>query len=103
MPAVNLNQHNFKREVLDSEHPVLIDFWAPWCAPCRMMASVVEEIADKGHAVKVAKVNVDEEPELSSHFSVMSIPALIVMKNGKVISHSVGMKSKQAILEMLDA
>ena len=103
MPIPNLTQHNFKEEVLDSERPVLIDFWAPWCGPCLAMAPVVDKIAEKEAHVKVVKVNVDEQPELSSQFSVMSIPALVVMKEGRVISHTVGVKSKQAILDMLDA
>lgn len=103
MSIPNLTRHNFKREVLDSEQPVLIDFWAPWCGPCMAMASVVDEIAQKRTHVKVVKVNVDEQPELSSQFCVMSIPAFVIMKNGRVISQSVGIKSKQAILDMLES
>lgn len=102
MSVLTLTQDNFQQEVLNSEKTVLIDFWAPWCGPCRMVSPVVDEIADESAGkVKVGKVNVDEQPELASQFGVMSIPTLVVMKNGKVASTSVGARSKEAILGML--
>ena len=101
MAAVNINQSNFHDEVLLSDKPVLLDFWAPWCGPCRMVVPIVEEIAKERSDVKVGKVNVDEQPELASRFGVMSIPTLVVMKDGKVVSQSAGAKPKSAILAML--
>lgn len=101
MSAVNINKNNFQHEVMNSEKPVLLDFWAPWCGPCRMVVPVVEEIARERSDIKVGKVNVDEQPELASQFKVMSIPTLVVMKNGKIVSQAVGARSKSAILDML--
>ena len=101
MSAVHINQHNFKEEVLSSDKPVLLDFWAPWCGPCRAVLPIVEEIAASHPEVKVAKVNVDEESELAAKFGVMSIPTLVVMKNGKIVNRAVGARSKNAILAML--
>jgi thioredoxin 1 len=102
MSVLTLTQNNFQQEVLNSEKTVLIDFWAPWCGPCRMVSPVVDEIAEESAGkVKVGKVNVDEQPELASQFGVMSIPTLVVMKDGKVASTSVGARSKEAILSML--
>ncbi len=103
MSVVTFTKENFEKEVIKSDKPVLIDFWAPWCGPCRMVSPVVDEIGEevKG-AAKVGKVNVDEEPELATAFRVLSIPTLVVVKDGKVISTAVGVKSKKAILEMLD-
>lgn len=102
MSVITLTKNNFEAEVLNSEKPVLIDFWAPWCGPCRMVSPVVDEIAQESDGTyKVGKINVDEQPELAAKFGVMSIPTLIVMKNGKVASTSVGARSKQAILGML--
>ncbi len=102
MSVITLTKNNFDAEVLNSEKPVLIDFWAPWCGPCRMVSPVVDEIAQESDGTyKVGKINVDEQPELAAKFGVMSIPTLIVMKNGKVASTSVGARSKQAILSML--
>jgi len=99
--ALELTKENFDREVLQSEKPVLIDFWASWCMPCRMVAPVVEELSqEKADTVKVCKVNVDDQPELAAKFGIMSIPTLMVIKNGKVVNTSVGAKSKQAILNM---
>ena len=101
MSAININQSNFHDEVLLSDKPVLLDFWAPWCGPCRMVSPVIDEIALERADIKVGKVNVDEEPELAQRFGVMSIPNLIVMENGKVISQSAGARPKAAILSLL--
>lgn len=102
MSVVTLTENNFDQEVIKSDKPVLIDFWASWCGPCRMVSPIVDEIADEeADKVKVGKVNVDEQPELASRFGVMSIPTLVVMKNGEVASTSVGARGKEAILAML--
>ena len=101
MSAMHINKSNFEQEVMQSGKPVLLDFWAPWCGPCRMVVPIVEEIAKERSDIKVGKINVDEEPELAMQFGVMSIPTLVVMKDGKVVSHSAGAKPMQAILAML--
>jgi len=101
MSAININKNNFQREVMDSDQPVLLDFWAPWCGPCRMVAPIVEEIARERIDIKVGKVNVDEQPELASRFGVISIPTLVVMKDGKIVNQAIGVRPKNAILEML--
>ncbi len=101
MSAININKNNFQEEVLNSEKPVLLDFWASWCGPCRMVRPVVDEIADERSDIKVGKINVDEQSELAAQFGVMSIPTLVVMKNGKIVSQSVGAKPKNQILQML--
>ncbi len=103
MSALNINKNNFVEEVMNSEKPVLVDFWASWCGPCRMVIPVVEKIAEEYPEYKVVKVNVDEEPELAAQFGVMSIPSLMVFKNGEVINKSVGAKNKQQILAMFQA
>ena len=101
MSAININKENFKEEVLNSEKKVLVDFWAPWCGPCRMVVPLVEEIAQERSDIKVGKVNIDEQPELANHFGIMSIPTLMVMENGRIISQSQGARPKKAILAML--
>lgn len=101
MSVLNLTKENFGSEVIHSEKPVLIDFWASWCGPCRMLSPVVEEIAQETESLKVGKVNVDEQPELAGRFDVMSIPMLVYMKDGKIVGQSVGFKPKAAILSML--
>ena len=101
MSAININKTNFQNEVINSEKPVLLDFWAPWCGPCRMVGPVMEEIAAERPNIKVGKINIDEQPELARQFRVMSIPTLVVMKNGEVVNRSVGAKPKEQILTML--
>ncbi len=101
MAAVTITEKNFDTEVLQSAKPVLLDFWAPWCGPCRMVSPIVDEIAQEETAVKVGKINVDENPELAQKFGVMSIPTLVVIKDGKVAQRAVGARPKAAIKEML--
>ncbi len=102
MAVIELNQNNFEEEVLKSEKTVLVDFWAAWCGPCRMVSPIVDEIAEERPDIKVCKVNVDNEPELAAAFEVMSIPTLFVIKNGEVVNQSMGAKPKAQILAMLD-
>jgi len=101
MSLVKITKENFEKEVLNSDKPVLIDFWAAWCGPCRMIAPSMEEIANEVPTVKVGKINIDEEQELAMQFGVMSIPTLMVVKDGKVVKKSVGAKPKPAILELI--
>jgi len=101
MAAININHDNFHNEVVNSEKKVLLDFWAPWCGPCRMVLPLVEEIARERPDIKVAKINVDENPELVSQFGVMSIPTLMVMEGGRIINQAKGARPKRAILGML--
>ena len=101
MSAININKNNFQNEIMDSEKTVLLDFWAPWCAPCRMVVPIIEEIASERPDIKVGKITVDEQPELASKFGIMSIPTLVVMKNGKIVQQVSGVRPKNAILEML--
>ena len=101
MSVVTITKDNFQQEVLDSQKTVLVDFWATWCGPCRMLSPVVDEIAQENDAVKVGKINVDEQPELASQFGVMSIPTLMVFRDGKPVNSSVGAVPKAKILSML--
>ena len=102
MAAITITKENFEKEVMNSDKPVLIDFWTSWCGPCRMVSPIVEELANELTDKKVGKINIEEQPELAEAFSVMSIPTLMVIKDGKVVSKSVGARPKQAILDMLE-
>ena len=99
--AMNITNGNFQTEVLESKEPVLIDFFANWCMPCKMLSPVIEEVANEVSGVKVCKVNVDEEPELAQKFQVMSIPTLVVMKDGKMVNKTIGVRPKEEIVGML--
>ena len=101
MSVININNNNFQDEVMHSEKLVLLDFWASWCGPCRMVSPIVDEIAAERSDIKVCKINVDEQPELAAQFGVMSIPTLVVMKGGKVANQMVGARPKSQILAML--
>ncbi|HZK22060.1 MAG TPA: thioredoxin [Oscillospiraceae bacterium] len=102
MSVLTLNKDNFTKEVLESDVPVLVDFWASWCGPCKMLSPILDEAANEVQGAKIGKVNVDEEPELARQFRVMSIPTMVVFKNGEVVQTSVGVKPKNEILAMLD-
>ena len=101
MAAININQNNFHNEVMNSEKKVLLDFWAPWCGPCRMVVPLLDEIAKERTDIKVGKINVDESPELAKQFGVFTIPTLVVMENGKIVRQEQGARPKKAILAML--
>ena len=101
MAALVITQDNFEAEVLQSDRTVLIDFWASWCGPCRMLSPIVDKISEEYPEYKVGKVNVDEQEALAAAFGVMSIPTLVVFKNGQIANQSVGVQSKNKILEML--
>ncbi len=102
MSVLQITKNNFQTEVLESEKPVLLDFWATWCMPCRMLSPTIDQIAEENPHIKVGKVNVDEEPELAAEFKIMSIPALIVMKEGKTAAQSVGVRPKEQILALVE-
>ena len=102
MSVVTITKNNFAAEVLNSDKPVLLDFWASWCGPCRMLSPIVDQVADERPDVKVGKVNVDEQPDLAAQFGVMSIPTLLVFKDGKLVNQSVGSRPKAGVLALLD-
>lgn len=102
MSAINVTSKNFEEEVLKSEKPVLVDFWAAWCGPCKMLSPIIEEIAEERDDIKVCKVNVDEEGDLAMSYKVMSIPTIVAFKNGEIVNKSVGAQPKKDILSMLD-
>ena len=101
MSAILVNKNNFQEEVLSSDKPVLVDFWAPWCGPCRMVLPIIEEIAEENEDIKVVKINVDEDPDLANQFGVMTIPTLYVFKNGQAVNHRSGAMPKEQILAMV--
>ena len=101
MAVLHITKENFEQEVLNSDKPVLLDFWASWCGPCRMLAPVLEELAAEHPEYKIGKVNTDEQRELATQFNVMSIPALFVMKDGVVTNQSVGVQPKERLLDLL--
>ena len=101
MAVLVITSENFEKEVINSDKTVLLDFWASWCGPCRMVSPIIDEIADEPPEIKVGKINVDDQPELASQFNIMSIPSLFVVKNGQVVNQSVGVQPKQQILELL--
>ena len=101
MAELTITQANFQSEILESGKPALVDFWAPWCGPCKMLGPVIAEIAEEHPEFTVGKVNVDDEPDLASQFGVMSIPFLAVFKDGKLVTSSVGVQPKENILDML--
>ena len=101
MALLKLTRDNFENEALSSEIPVLVDFYAEWCGPCRMLGPVIDEIAEEADSFKVAKINIDEQPELATKYQVMSVPTLVVFKNGEVVNRITGVTSKQKIMDML--
>lgn len=101
MSAININKTNFNSEVLNSDKKVLIDFWAPWCGPCRMVVPLIDQIASERTDIKVVKINIDENPELANKYGVVSIPTLMVMDKGTIINKALGYRPKQAILDLI--
>lgn len=101
MAVINITSANFESEVLHSDKPVLLDFWATWCGPCRMLSPIVDEVTEERGDIKVGKVNVDEQPELAGQFDVMSIPTLLVFENGKLVNRAVGARPKSGVLSLL--
>ena len=101
MSVLHITKENYEQEVLKSDKPVLLDFWASWCGPCRMLAPILDELAAENPDVKVVKINTDEQPELAMQFNVMSIPALFVMKNGEITNRTVGVQPKENLLAMI--
>ena len=101
MKVLHINKDNFHKEVLNSDKPVLLDFFASWCGPCRMVGPILDEIAEEREDIKVCKVNIDEQPELASRYRIMTIPTLMVLKEGQIIEQSVGAKPKHQILAMI--
>ena len=103
MSVITITKDNFEKEVLQSEKPVLLDFWAPWCGPCRMVAPILEEVAQEVTSCKVGKINVDEEENLAQRYNIMSIPTLLIIKNGALVKSNVGALPKEDILAMLSS
>ncbi len=101
MSVITVTKHNFETQILNSEKSVLLDFWAPWCGPCRMVSPIIDEIAEETPSVTVGKINVDDEPELAQEFGVMSIPTLVVMKDGKILHQATGARPKEMIVSLL--
>lgn len=101
MSVIHIHKNNFEQEVLHSDKPVLLDFWAPWCGPCRMVGPILDEIAQEREDIKVCKVNVDEEGDLASQYGIMSIPTLMVFQNGQKTNEALGAMPKERILELL--
>ena len=101
MASIKINNNNFQSEVINSDKPVIFDFWASWCGPCRMVGPILEEISEERPDIKVGKINVDEESELAAKFRIMSIPTMVVIKDGKVVNQAVGARPKEAILALL--
>lgn len=103
MSVLHVTAENFEEEVLKSDKTVLLDFWADWCGPCKMLMPIIEDVAAEMVDAKICKINVDEEPDLASKYKIMSIPTLMVVKNGEVVKTEVGVQSKSKIKEMLEA
>lgn len=101
MSVITITKENYEQEVLQSTKPVLLDFWASWCGPCRMVGPIIDEIAEEHEELKVGKVNVDEEPDLANQFQVSSIPTLIVLRDGKIVNRAMGARPKNQILALL--
>lgn len=102
MSVININKDNFQQEVMESEKTVLLDFWAAWCGPCRMLSPVVDQLAEENPHIKVGKINVDEQPELANRFHVESIPSLFVIRDGKIVNRSLGVQPMEKLLEMVE-
>lgn len=101
MAVIKITSQNYNKEVMESKSPVVIDFWASWCGPCKMMSPIIDEMAESNPNIKVCKVNVDEEQQLASQFNIMSIPTIVVIQNGKVVGTSIGVTPKEEILKMI--
>ncbi len=101
MSVITVTKENYQQEVMESQLPVLLDFWASWCNPCRMLSPIIDQIADEHPEIKVGKINVDEQPELAAQFQVMSIPTLFVMKDGQIVNSAAGVRPKQQILNLI--